>query len=66
VDDVALADAILKLLANDALRGSLAANAKKRVEDQFPLDLMVQKILNVYRSEPFSDSGQEIERALAP
>jgi glycosyltransferase involved in cell wall biosynthesis len=47
-DDEALAHAIVRLLQDEALRRQLAAAARQRVLDEFSVDRMVAKTLEVY------------------
>lgn len=48
-DTAALTAALHALLVNDALREGLGAAARKRYEDEFRADLMVQRMLDLYR-----------------
>jgi glycosyltransferase involved in cell wall biosynthesis len=48
-DTAALTAALHALLADDALREGFGATARKRYEDEFRADLMVQRMLDLYR-----------------
>lgn len=47
-DDDAIAKAIINLLENRNLRETLAANARKRVQDHFSADRMAKDVINIY------------------
>jgi phosphatidylinositol alpha-1,6-mannosyltransferase len=44
-----LADALLKLLSDKALREKMGANGRRFVTENFTWDICAQKMLNVYR-----------------
>jgi glycosyltransferase involved in cell wall biosynthesis len=44
-----LADVIMKLLSDKALREKMGANGRKFVAENFTWDICAQKMLNVYR-----------------
>jgi L-malate glycosyltransferase len=48
-DHAAMADAIVRLLTDPALRGEMAAAALARVRARFSVERMVEETLNVYR-----------------
>jgi rhamnosyl/mannosyltransferase len=48
-DSKALNKAINRLLTDSELRSRLGENAKKRVEREFNFDLMIKRILSIYR-----------------
>jgi glycosyltransferase involved in cell wall biosynthesis len=47
-DPAALIDSISKLLEDDALRGRMAAGAREKFENDFRVELMVEKMTEVY------------------
>ena len=48
-DVAALADALSRLLGDDALRLKLGAQAKERFENEFAMDVMIERLLDVYK-----------------
>lgn len=48
-DVAALADALSRLLGDDALRAKLGAQAKERFENEFAMDVMIERLLDVYK-----------------
>jgi glycosyltransferase involved in cell wall biosynthesis len=49
-DVQALAECLRRLLSDDALHARLAANARRLAEQQFSQPLMIQRLLDLYRS----------------
>jgi len=48
-DPKALREAILKLLSDNSLRRTLGEKARKRVEEEFTLEVVVEKTIRLYR-----------------
>jgi rhamnosyl/mannosyltransferase len=57
-DPAALADALTRILRDDALRERMGATARQRVLDEFSVDAMVRRTIEVYREAIDAHDGQ--------